>query len=344
MEKTILAEVRERPHLNFRGSNAAVKIMQSPQWIFDNMNPDLKEKVQQILAWYQAERKHTLIARYDLGLIVKDIFDNDPAAGTGPYGYQAMERVCQVLKGIDDGLIYACLHMVQCYTRKEVEELATLQNLDGRPLTWTHVRTLVRVKNPNQRAELLQRTLDDSWTVTELEQQYRTLVKGPAEPRGRKLAVPKNLDGALLQQGTLADKYLARSEHVWGLPEHNLLELASEACPSEITEQKVQALKEHAEKLRRLAQLAVRHAEEAETVYRKYSDILSRRLPAPTAADEDEDEDEMIEPSEADELVPGDLADEKSLVRFPVDENEPDGMDEDAGEVKRMDCPLVLGG
>jgi hypothetical protein len=343
MTYTIIAKKRESTGADFRGRNRGFEIIHSPQRVFDGMNAELKEKVQQIVAWYQTERKRTLLTRYDLGLIVKDIYDHDTGAAGGRYGSQAMKQVCQVLKGIDDGLLYDCLNLVKCYSREEVEELATLQNEVGRPLTWTHVLTLIRVTDSTQRNELLQRTLNESLTVAELDQQYRTQVKDPAEPRGRKLAVPKNLDGALLQQGMLADKFLARSESVWGVPEHSLQGLAKDLCSSEITEKRVQALKEHAEKLRRLAQLAVHHAEEAEVVYRKYSDILSRQLPAPTPADEDEagTTDSL---AEEEDPVPGEFAAEQTVVRFPTDEDEPDMTEGVAGEVNRLDSPLALAG
>jgi hypothetical protein len=184
--------------------------------------------------------------------------------------------------GIDATLLYESAHFANAYTREEVEELVKMRNAAGHPISWSHIRWVVR-ETPACRQELLQKAMAENWTSVDLADEVKRLsdarwfgAHAKVETRGRKLAKPKNLDDVIRQQASLADKFLERDSKVWNTEQHCLSSLYAEMSQEEYTPERAEKLREHAQRLRRLAQEADERATEAEQVYQDFLEKLAR--------------------------------------------------------------------
>jgi hypothetical protein len=247
---------------------------QSPDRRVERMNAALKAKVEEIQQWFTRECKRSLESRYKLGLLVKPLYDDETEHGSKRYGERAIETLRLALKWQED-LIPSTLRLVRSYSPAEFKQLTELRNEAGKPLTWSHVRILVQVGDPSKREDLLQRTLRENWTSDQLTYEYKRLVKQDRPTkRGRSLVRPKDLDGVVRQQATLADEFLERAQKVWRVSDDSLTRHYQELAPSEHTVERAQMLKDHATRLRRLAQEAEERAQEAEVVYEHFLRVM----------------------------------------------------------------------
>jgi hypothetical protein len=145
----------------------------------------------------------------------------------------------------------------------------------GRPISWSHIRTLLEVDKEAKRRELLNLTVAKSLTSQDLaEEVKKQLESQPGQPeskpdnRGRPLRVAKDLDELIRQQEKPAADFLQRSENTWQ-GEHSLERQFLELTPKEHTPERAEALRRLVEVLRRLAEEARKRYREAEQVYQR---------------------------------------------------------------------------
>jgi hypothetical protein len=163
---------------------------------------------------------------------------------------------------------------------------------NGEPLCYYHVQLLSSITDRKTRNKMLERTLDESLSTRDLDHHIQNLplpTKGE-ETRGRRLAVPRNLNDVILQQDRSADDFLNRSEKVWEQQKNGLLAKVHDVSQDECTQERVDQLKAHAQKLRRLADEAVKRAEEAERAYEYVLSLLRKRENPPEAEDSEPDD------------------------------------------------------
>jgi len=101
--------------------------------ILQRMTPACLEKLKYIETWFHKEIKHTLRSRYELGLQVKELHEDDKKGGK-LYGRNAIGRICKILHW-DEGLIRHTLRFVQTYSPEELEQLCERILPTGAPLT-----------------------------------------------------------------------------------------------------------------------------------------------------------------------------------------------------------------
>jgi hypothetical protein len=252
-----------------------------PDYCLAGMNPKLREVCERVRQWQLKEERNIIIKRYELGEIIKDVHDDNQRSRGWKYGEGSMKKLAFGL-GIDATLLYESAHFAMAYTRTEVEELVKMRNAAGHPISWSHIRWVVR-ETPVTRQELLQKAMAENWTSVALAYEVKRRVDArwfgahaKVETRGRKLAKPKNLDDAIRQQASLADKFLERDSQVWNTDEHCLTRLCLDMPPDAYTQERAEKLREHAQRLRQLAQEADQRATEAEQVYQDFVEKLAR--------------------------------------------------------------------
>jgi hypothetical protein len=158
--------------------------LQKRREILANMSPKLREKYEWIRQWLASDVSYSLQSRYELGEQVLEIYLDETKNGAKVYGQRAIEKICKLLDW-DDGVIRACLRLVQTYTRQDIARICSLKLPRKEPVTWSHLRSLLAVDDPGQREELLQKTVAEGWTCTELGQEVKRLAdKPPGDGRG----------------------------------------------------------------------------------------------------------------------------------------------------------------
>ena len=132
---------------------------------------------------------------------------------------QAIEKIrkyyavgTQVLQGLDDGQRYdgktvaeaaarlgtegdsvrKAREFARAYTPAQLEELCGLRTPDGEPLTWSHVRWLIQVKDPVDRSELQAGAAREGWSSRQLGAEVRRRRGGKTAPGGRTFDVPSD--------------------------------------------------------------------------------------------------------------------------------------------------------
>lgn len=252
--------------------------------ILENMTPACREKYRYIESWLRKEVGHLLRSRYDLGLQVKEIYEDEKKNGGKLYGKDAIGRICKLLRW-DDGVIQLSLRFVRAYTPADLDHLCSLVLPRGLPLSWSHVRTLLCVDSKEQRQALLDRTVKEGWTCDQLAYEVKHLSEGKTpDGRGRPPRIPKNFDDAVTQQLQSAEQWDNKHCKVWANPDRSLVAQAAKLPAEEVTEERLRQAQVLAHQLRRVAQEAQEQAEKAEAVVRDFERILDERQQAKSSA------------------------------------------------------------
>src|SRR4051794_116620 len=245
-------------------------VLEARRWGIPPTNPALLGKLEQVKRLCRKHNRGDLLRRYDLGLALRDVYDDETDHGADRYGAHAVEKICRALGSADGSLVRHSLRLAQAYTRAEVERLAATRTASGGPVTWAHVRLLTQVDDRARRAGLLRRTTDESWTSDDLALKVKELLDGGSPSRstsrGRPLAAPRDLGGALRQQAAAAGNFVQRSAEVWSDPAHSLQALVQALGPPELREW-LPELEGHVRKLRRLEEEAGARRRGAEAGY-----------------------------------------------------------------------------
>ena len=245
--------------------------------ILKTMTPACRKKLKYFETWLRREVDHTLRSRYELGLQVQELYEDERKNGGKLYGKNAIGRICRILRW-DDGVIRSALRFVQTFTPEDLDRLCALVLPKGEPLNWSHVRTLLAVNDPGRRQGLLDRTVAEGWTCVELAHEIKNLAdRGAADGRGRPPRVPKDFDGAVAQQRQSAERWDRLFTKVWAKCDHSLVTQAAKLPAEGVTEGRLRQARGLAAQLRRVADQALAQAEKAEEVVREFERILDER-------------------------------------------------------------------
>jgi hypothetical protein len=239
------------------------------------MSPRLRQKLDWIENWMKTQVKSALESRYELGEQVLEIYLDETKHGAKVYGRNAIDNICKILKW-DDGVIRACLRFVQLYTRKDLDRLCSLILPRGEPISWSHLRCLFQVPEPERREALLQQTVQEGWTCTEL----ALAVKHLDDPRGRPVKIPPSFDGLAQQQLQFVETWEKRYPKIWASSEQSFTSRAGQLKPEEVTEDRLREAADLADRLRQMAKQVTQAAEKAEAVVSNFERILAERKAA----------------------------------------------------------------
>ena len=254
--------------------------------ILERMSPAFREKLEFFDNWLRREVSRTLRSRYELGLQVLEMNEDQKKNQGKLYGTNAIGRICKILKW-DDGVIRSALRFVQRYSPTELDRLCEQVLPNGEPLTWSHVRVLIEVDDLSERKALLERTISEGWTCSTLARAFKDLGNGrPDETRGRPPKVPKNFDDAVAGQQQFTAQWARLHDRVWSVPERSLLAHAAKIAPEEVTTERLRRARELARGLRRVAEQAMEQAGKADEVVRDLERLLDRWESNTTPAEE----------------------------------------------------------
>jgi hypothetical protein len=87
--------------------------------------------------------------------------------------------------------------------------------------------------------------------------------------------VPKDFDGAVVQQQQFAEQWDRLYTRVWSTQDRSLLTHAAKLSPEQVTKERLHQAREVAHQLRQVANQALEQAEKAEQVVRDFEGILN---------------------------------------------------------------------
>jgi hypothetical protein len=257
--------------------------------------PALRAKVDWIRHYFEDEWRRSLVGRYRVAALIREIYDDVNENNGAAYGAKAVQAVKDAF-GWDDGVIYHALHVAGAFTPEQIEEIARLRLPGGRPLSYSHVVALAGVEDERRRQNLLRQAVREGWTARQLVKAVdRAAAPQPGKPedrRGRPLAKPGDFDAALDQQAHVAEDFLNRNDRVWAHPESSLSARAAGLDTAGFTRERAHRLQQHADQMNLLAHKAKERAEEAVRVHELFVQVLEQQtaahkrlgLPAPSGA------------------------------------------------------------
>jgi hypothetical protein len=272
------------------------------QKLLQGLPAKIRKSVEWITGWFERNHRHTLMNRYQLGKRVQAIHDAETKGGSERYGKGTITKLAAAF-GWDETVLYGALLVARSYTEAEIEQLARQRRADDQSLSYSHVRKLAEVEDRKKKKALLDKTLANCWTVAELDEAINKAQgnKG-ASTQGRKLIVPKDLAGLLNQKDRLVEEFLKRSREVWEKPEHSVMHEASLLPVDKLTQEQVEEVRRHAERLHMLCKKAQAQADEAESAHAYLLDKLSKaakgdeeQAPSPATAAGDSAEGHPLE-------------------------------------------------
>jgi hypothetical protein len=242
--------------------------------------PPLREKIDWIRRTFEDEWRRSVVSRYQVAVVIREIYDDVTENKGSVYGARAVEAIQQAF-GWDDGVIYQALHVADAFTPGQIEEITRMRLPGGRPLSYGHVVSLASVEDGAQREKLLRRAVREGWTARRL----ANAAAPPAAPqtakqedrRGRPVARPRDFDGVLDQQAHLAEDFLNRNDQVWSHPNHSLSAKADDLDTADFSQERADRLKRLAERMHLLAERAKERAEEATRLQALFVQVLQEQ-------------------------------------------------------------------
>ena len=232
--------------------------------------------------WFDREARYSIKARWDLGVMIKDIHDDVTQHRGNRYGVHAVEQIAQYF-GWDQTVIYNSLKLAQQYTEDEIDELCERRMPDGQLLSYSHLMSVITLPR-EERKKLIDKAVAESWTCTEL---ARVVVKGkePArsrtdDKRGRPIGKPKTFDAVLAQMEAFTDDFMNRAIQVWDTDDHSLGAKVADVATDDFTEERARKVKVLAGKLLQVADMAKKLEQQATQVHEVFVQILGAKKPA----------------------------------------------------------------
>src|SRR4051794_18282016 len=90
--------------------------------ILDESPPALTEKVTWIRNTFEREWRQGVVTRYQVAVIIRDIYDDVTDNNGSVYGARAVEAIKKSF-GWDDGVIYHALHVAEAFSPEQIEDI-----------------------------------------------------------------------------------------------------------------------------------------------------------------------------------------------------------------------------
>jgi hypothetical protein len=248
--------------------------------ILSESPPALRDKVTWIRATFDDEWRRSIVARYQVAVVIREIYEDVTENKGSVYGAKAVEAIKKALAW-DDAVIYQALHVADAFTPEQVEAMTRMRLPGGRPLSFSHLAALSRVEEERHREKLLKRAVKEGWTARQLtnaaDEAGARPADAPEERRGRPLARPRTFDAVLGQQAGFAEDFLNRNEQVWSQAGHSLSAKAEDLDSADFTPERAERLERHAAQLSLLAEKAKERADEAGHVHTLFVRVLREK-------------------------------------------------------------------
>jgi hypothetical protein len=211
--------------------------------ISDRSTPDSQDDPKRRRAAAAAERR--LREHYELGREALACFPDgetrDPAT---------IARLAD-RQGVTRDLVWKAADFARRYTPEELEKLCRLRTPARMPLSFSHVRRLLAVKDRRKRARLQTQAAREGWTQEELAAEV-IAVQGRRGQGGRAPSQPKTLTAVLRQISGRSRSWLSRYDKAWSEDR-----IGSLVAVGEDLGDQTDALEQTAELLRKLGRAAL---------------------------------------------------------------------------------------
>ena len=168
----------------------------------DRLPPDLRDKYERLDALFRRQSRSCLDFYYQVGLVVKDIRDDDFVTHPTCRRMATMSALANSLK-VSSRLLYQARKLVETFTPQQYAELTA-----RRQISWGHITQLIQVDPEDRRQQLIERVVAEELTAEELVYEIGGASKKKPRGPGRKPKPPRNVPHALQKTIGFSNSYL----------------------------------------------------------------------------------------------------------------------------------------
>src|SRR4051794_940780 len=107
--------------------------LDSAEAIFRESPPSLREKVEWIRDRVHHEWRSSILIRYQIACVIREIYDDVNDHNGSVYGANAVVAIKNVL-GWDDSVIYQALNVADAFTPEQIEAITQMRLPGGTPV------------------------------------------------------------------------------------------------------------------------------------------------------------------------------------------------------------------
>lgn len=205
--------------LQNRRNNAvtSLDVVEVQEAAVSQMNSSLKEKFDSVSQSLEEMRVDNLHFYHRLGALCKDVKDSPQTYGED--GFKLLKRALY----IHSSTIGQSVKFFSNFTTQELNDVIELNNRSANfRLTWSHIVKLLRVKDKDQRTQLIQRAVQELWDPKKLAEEVKKICGGRQEGAGRPLSIPGGLGAQIRQIKNECEKWIKKDAQVWNGDETNI--------------------------------------------------------------------------------------------------------------------------
>jgi hypothetical protein len=178
---------------------------------YEAMNDPLRQKTLEMRDLMSKEVTQFLESEYELGTVVKEIYDNP-----GTYGATSDVKLAKFFGEYGRTKYATARRLRERYEPERFQELVNARGSDGHRLEYTHLALLLRVEDDDQADALANQVLASGWSVNELRSYLASKAQTqmlPVPPRTT--PKPKTFFGFMEQVVSHADLCRQAYEESW---------------------------------------------------------------------------------------------------------------------------------
>jgi hypothetical protein len=246
------------------------------QSALETANPALRAKLSWIIDWQRSEISRSILGRWELGQEIDEVWLDLKKNSGKRFGRDSKATIALFMRE-DPSIVNMAHKLYRAYQqRTELVDITEMTMQDGiTHLSYSHIRQLLSIRDPQKRHELMNRCLENCWTSVELGLAVQEMNGGKQtnNPNGR-AAIPKDAETVIDQMISFADDFDSRNLRVWKDPVHSVVAQVDRMEAIQYTEDLAKKLGELAHRMRQLANEAVARAEEAERKYEQVTRVI----------------------------------------------------------------------
>jgi hypothetical protein len=238
-------------------------------------DPTSLKKLQKLKARLAKERTWTLADRHDFGEGVREVRDGE--VGHGGEGHDRRATACIAKElGRKPDFLNKHVRFAAWLTREQAAKLDERWMRAGSPVSWSLVRALLTVDDPERRCELLEQAIAGGWTSARLGKEIQRERGKKASGGGRTPDRPDDLNDLIDKMGQAAGGFVTPSQETWS-GDTSLKKMTAALKTEQITPDLVARLQELQKKLAAARKEARKREAEVGRVLEGFQGKLTRR-------------------------------------------------------------------
>jgi hypothetical protein len=238
---------------------------------YEEMNDPLRQKVLAMRDLMESEVKQFLESEYELGTLVKEIYDHPEK-----YGATSDMKLAKFFGDHGRTKIANARRIRERYEPERFKELVNARGPDGHRLEYTHIALLLRV-DEDTADKLANQVLDSSWSVRELKAYLASKTQTTRQSAGPRITPkPSTFFGFMENVAAHAELCSKAYDESWDQGQ-SILDAFDKVPPGKLDEDCCEEVQESAKAARKASEELGNIAEQLEEIEKRIAGAISQR-------------------------------------------------------------------